>query len=142
MSIVNDRACTPGIILNTSSVIRVGDGRGFVADGGQDKLVITAGHCLPFMPPCMNFSYLEERTYKRLLGPIGGETSIWAECLFVDPISDLAVLGPPDSQVLSDQFTHIMRSCSSLSPRSWSPIFLMDRPVGRCLSDVSGSIAG
>jgi hypothetical protein len=28
---------------------------------------------------------------------------VWAECLFVDPIADLAVLGAPDSQELHDK---------------------------------------
>ena len=28
---------------------------------------------------------------------------MWVECLFVDPVSDLAVLGTPDNQKLSDQ---------------------------------------
>jgi hypothetical protein len=35
-----------------------------------------------------------------MLGPLDGEPSIWAECLFVDVIADLAVLGPPDKQEL------------------------------------------
>jgi hypothetical protein len=28
---------------------------------------------------------------------------VWAECLFVDPIGDIAVLGPPDDQELPDE---------------------------------------
>jgi hypothetical protein len=63
--------------------------------------VLTAAHCLPFFPPCASFSDLSERTYKNLLGPIGQKRTIWAECLFVDPISDIAVLGSPDNQALS-----------------------------------------
>jgi hypothetical protein len=87
-----------------ASVVRVGEGRGFIVNGNDDgKLVITAGHCLPVMPPCMNFSDLSERTYRRLIGPIGREPTISAECMFVDPIGDLAVLGPPDNQDLSEE---------------------------------------
>jgi hypothetical protein len=88
----------------TPSVIRVGDGRGFVIEGRVDRLIITAAHCLPFFPPCMSFSGLDERTYQKLLAPIGAEPTIWAECLFVDPVSDIAILGPPDDQELSDQW--------------------------------------
>jgi hypothetical protein len=86
------------------SVIRVGAGRGFIVHGEHHhRYVITAAHCLPNLPPCMSFSGLEERTYKALLGPLGKKPTVWAECLFVDPISDLAVLGSPDKQELSDQ---------------------------------------
>ena len=46
----------------------------------------------------MTFSHTEERTYQRLLGELIGEPTVWAECLFADPISDVAVLGPPDNQ--------------------------------------------
>jgi hypothetical protein len=91
----------------TPSVVRVGDGRGFVVQEQQrfrNRLIITAAHCLPFLPPCISFSDLRERTYQELLAPIGAEPTIWAECLFVDPISDIAVLGPPDDQDLSDEY--------------------------------------
>ncbi len=84
-----------------SAVVKVGDGRGFVAHGGY---VITAAHCLPFFPPCHGASHTEERTYKELLGPLGQQPEIWAECLFADPIGDIAVLGRPDNQALPEQF--------------------------------------
>lgn len=85
----------------TRSVVTVGAGRGFVIEAGADKLVITAAHCLPHFPPAHAASYLEKRTYPKLLGTLdGGEPEVWAECLFADPIGDIAVLGPPDSQEL------------------------------------------
>jgi len=34
---------------------------------------------------------------------LGEQPSVWCECLFVDPIADIAVLGTPDDQALSDQ---------------------------------------
>ena len=43
----------------------------------------------------MTFSHTEERAYQRLLGELSGEPTVWAECLFADPSSDVAVLGPP-----------------------------------------------
>ena len=58
-------------------------------------MLITAPHCLPHMPPPHPWAFLEEKTYQRLLGPLGGERSVWAECLFVDPVGDIAVLTGP-----------------------------------------------
>jgi hypothetical protein len=86
-----------------NAVVKVGDGRGFVVQYKHYRVVITAAHCLPCFPPCMSFSGLEDRTYKALLGPLGEQPAAWAECLFVDPIGDIAVLGPPDDQELSDE---------------------------------------
>jgi len=41
-------------------------------------------------------SYTEERTYPNLLGPLGKtEPMVWAECLFGDPVADIAILGQP-----------------------------------------------
>ena len=84
------------------SVVKVGGGRGFVIEGKWDRrMIVTTAHCLPSFPPCRSFSCAEERTYQDLLGPLNGPTAVWTECLFVDPISDLAVLGPPYSSILS-----------------------------------------
>jgi hypothetical protein len=63
----------------------------------------TAAHCLPHLPPPHPASYTYERTYPNLLGPIGGQPSVAAECVFVDPIADVAVLDVPDGQVLYDE---------------------------------------
>ena len=84
------------------AVITVGEGRGFVVEGARQRLVITAAHCLPHFPPCATISHLEERTYQDLLAPLGESPKVWAECLFADPIGDIAVLGLPDSQALSE----------------------------------------
>jgi hypothetical protein len=55
------------------------------------------------LPPPHGFSYTEERTHQDLLATLGEQPSVWCQCLFVDPIADIAVLGTPDSQELSDQ---------------------------------------
>jgi hypothetical protein len=82
----------------------VDTGRGFVLrDSDGRRLIITAAHCLPFLPPSHSKSYLEERTYRSLIAPLGKPPDIWAQCLFVDPVADIAVLGPPDDQQLSEQ---------------------------------------
>ena len=90
-----------------SAVVRVGDGRGFIVESsgrfGRDRIIITAGHCLPVVPPCYGFSSPAERTYEKLLARLGEQPSVWCECLFIDPIADIAILGSPDSQEWSDQ---------------------------------------
>lgn len=92
--------------------MKVGDGRGFVLKRREDfrlphfmkgRLIVTAAHCLPKLPPAHRASYLHERTYANLLGPLNGKRNIWAECVFVDPIADIAVLGSPDNQELSEE---------------------------------------
>ena len=42
----------------------------------------------------------DRRTYANLLGHLGESPTVWAECLFVDPVADIAVVGKPDSQSL------------------------------------------
>jgi hypothetical protein len=88
------------------AVVTVGTGRGFVVKFQRrkavDRVVITAAHCLPSFPACMSFSHPEERKYENLIGPLGEKPSICAECLFVDPIGDIAVLGSPDTQDMSE----------------------------------------
>jgi hypothetical protein len=101
-----------------NAVIRVGDGRGFVVEhrghmNHPERIIITAAHCLPRLPPPYEhllqlpsphpMRYLEEETYQNILGPLGAEPTVWAACLFVDPMADIAVLGRPDNQELSDQ---------------------------------------
>jgi hypothetical protein len=97
----------------TRAVLRVGDGRGFVVErrgylGHPERIVITAAHCLPRLPPPYEHllqlptphpaRYLEEETYPRILGPLGRKKlTVWAACLFADPIADIAVLGQPDN---------------------------------------------
>jgi hypothetical protein len=79
-------------------VIKVGDGRGFIIEHRARRLVITAAHCLPELPPAHAASAPWDRSY-RLLGTLDGrEARILTECLFVNPVADLAVLGSPDVQ--------------------------------------------
>lgn len=104
------------------AVIRVGDGRGFVVEGCEecDRLIITAAHCLPYFPPCASFSLTEERTYPSLVGPLGMKPSVWAECLFVDPIGDVAVLGAPDNQAIPDEWEDYIEMLDEIRPLSIS----------------------
>jgi len=119
-----------------SAVIAVGDGRGFVVQGARQKrYVITAAHCLPKLPPCQSASYVVERTYANLLAPLGAKPAVWAECLFADPIADIAVLGAPDGEAFyeekkeeSEQYEALTESASTLSisdaPEADGPVWL------------------
>lgn len=102
------------------SVLTVGGGRGFVVEARSERLIVTAGHCLPSFPPCYSFSDIHERTYTNLLGRLGEEPSVAAECLFADPIADLAILGPPDSQELPEEWSSYCRLLENLDAFSIS----------------------
>ena len=83
--------------------VAVGDGRGFIIDT-EPRLVVTAAHCLPHLPPAIAAMNLGEKTYPDLLGPLGKQRrTVWAECMFVDPVADIAVLGTPDNQELHEE---------------------------------------
>jgi Trypsin-like peptidase domain len=88
----------------TKAIVTVGGGRGFVVEAGHERLVITAAHCLPHLPPCHGAANLDETTYDNLLGPFGDhEPKVSAECRFADPVADISVLGSPDGQALWDE---------------------------------------
>jgi hypothetical protein len=94
---------TPRVDDARQAIIRVSDGRGFIVESERERLVITAAHCLPHLPPCHPWAYTKEVTYEALVGPLGQEPTVWAECVFADPIADLAVLSAPDEQKLCEQ---------------------------------------
>ena len=97
-----------------SGVITVGHGRGFVVEGAGERLVITAAHCLPFLPPAQSFFGPKERAYGPLLAPLGDQPRAWAMCRFVDPIADIAVLGSPDNPH-ADDYNALMGTATALS---------------------------
>ena len=96
-----------------SGVITVGHGRGFVIEGAGERLVITAAHCLPSLPPALSSFGLEARTYGPLLALRGEEPCVWAVCRFVDPIADIAVLGSPDNPH-ADDYKALMGTATAL----------------------------
>jgi hypothetical protein len=63
----------------------------------------------------------KERTYRKLLGPLKTKTpQISAECLFVDPLSDIAVLCGPDHETYSAEsnaYEHFVEEPVPLSIR-------------------------
>jgi hypothetical protein len=112
---------------DSSCVVKVGEGRGFIIEHRirvpktlfpkrlgkrfgarpffvKNRLVFSAAHCLPKLPPAHAFKDLRDRTYPNLLSSLDGiKNNVWAECLFVDPIADIAVLGCPDNEELDEQ---------------------------------------
>jgi hypothetical protein len=98
------------------AVVRVGKGRGFAIKIRNQQFVLTAAHCLPRLPNVLEGPF-GERTYKNLLGRLSGKPTVWAECLFVDLIGDVAVLGSPDNQRLINEaaaFDALMQCTNSL----------------------------
>ncbi len=96
-----------------AAIVTVGLGRGFIVEARRrvpaipgintvpfitNRFVMTAAHCLPQMPPAHPASFDDDRTFVGLVGPLDGDQRIAAECLFVDPIADVAVLCAPNGQ--------------------------------------------
>jgi hypothetical protein len=49
------------------AIVTVGGGKGFVVEIDRQRLIVTAGHCLPQLPPSFPGSYIEERTFVKLV---------------------------------------------------------------------------
>jgi hypothetical protein len=110
------------IELATPSVVQVGDGRGFLVEVANKyfayprRLIVTAAHCLPQMPPPHAAMDLNEKTYLGFVGRLGEKLFVGVECLFADRLSDLAVLGEPDGQELYRHFEAYEALVESLTP--------------------------
>lgn len=61
------------------------------------------------------------------LRPIGAKPTVWAECLFVNPVADIAVLGPPDEQTLPEQAQGYKALLRSLKPFKVADIQQVDQ---------------
>jgi hypothetical protein len=101
----------------TKSVLMVGEdgGRGFIVATKMHHYVITAAHCLPRLPIPHPLE-TEGRTYRDLIGPLGKKPCVWAECVFVDPVADIAVLAEPDDQGLPEQWDAFYELVNALRP--------------------------
>ena len=88
------------------AVVRVtSGGRGFIVHSKEGPMIVTAAHCLPKLPSAHPMRHLNEKTYENILGPLSvDEPTLWAECLYVDPMADVAVLAGPDSQEYDDKY--------------------------------------
>jgi S1-C subfamily serine protease len=99
------------------SVVRVGDGRGFVVRTARANYIITAAHVLPELPPARLLHSLGQETYPRLIGPRDAQPTVTAACAFADPIADLAVLARP---TIRNRMTSASISSSHGTPM-WPP---------------------
>ena len=73
-----------------------GDGNGYRKL--RRKVVVTASHCLPDAPKLMSGVDYQSATYPKLLAPLDEEPSVPTQCLFFDPVADVAVLGEPETK--------------------------------------------
>lgn len=90
------------------------------------------GIACPNLPPSHAGSYLEERTFPKLIGPLGGKPSVWAECAFVDPVADLAALVPPDSQALGEEAQDFESLMETVQPLPMGALtFVRERHIAR-----------
>ena len=104
-----------------ASVFRVGDGRGFLVATHDTAYIVTAAHCLPRLPPAHLGRFAEEATYGSFVGELGKEPSVAAACVFVNPMADIAVLGPPDDQAFYDEAGQYVALLENVPPFSVAP---------------------
>ena len=78
------------------TVLQVGDGRGFIIATKRARYVVTGAHCVEPLPPAQPARDISDAIYRNFIGPLGGERHVWAECVFIDLIADIAVFGEPD----------------------------------------------
>jgi hypothetical protein len=76
-------------------------------------------------------SHTHERTYADILGPLSGARTVYAECLFIDPIADLAVLGTPDYEAFSDEAEAYERLVDAAAPLRVGDLRLTRPPIVR-----------
>jgi Trypsin-like peptidase domain len=100
----------------TDAVVQISTGgRGFLV-GARERYVVTASHCLPRLPAPDPGAYLAQRTFEALLGPLGGACDVWAECVYADPVADLAVLAAPDAQHFASEARNYARLVGQRTP--------------------------
>ena len=116
--------------------------RGFAVEektAFRRRLVVTAAHCLPAIAAAPDGAEI----LAALLGRLGAEASVWAECLFVDPIADIAVLGSPDDQSLFDEAAAYQTLLGSCKPLKISGGAIgWDRPSAASLLALDGHSIG
>lgn len=91
------------------AVLSVGPngGRGFIVERNGDRYVLTAAHCLPELPPAHSCSLFQERICP--IGRLDQKPEVLGECIFADPVADIAILACPDEQTLdSSEFTKLV----------------------------------
>jgi hypothetical protein len=73
------------------------------------------------------------------LGPLGRrKPKVWAECLFADPIADIAVLGTPDNQELYEQAMAYEELTDATTPLKLGGSFPWETPTPIALIALDG----
>src|SRR5262249_35422943 len=78
---------------------------GFVVEDSRGfRYVITAAHCVPpDVPPRDDAQAFDAwQLTCQLLARLGEEPSVWCQCVFLDPVADIAVLSAPSEQAVED----------------------------------------
>jgi len=113
----------------TGAVVQLSSGgRGFIV-GLRSRFVITASHCLARLPAPDPAAYLAERTFQNLLGPLGGPCDVWAECVYADPVADLAVFAAPDLQLLAAQAERFEALVAAQTPLRVAALPVLGEPA-------------
>lgn len=82
-------------------IVTVGEGYGFVAEAENgDRIVITSFRSASSAGPDGQdpLSYPVQPVYTARIGAFGQRPDVSAECLFANPLADLAILGAPDDE--------------------------------------------
>jgi hypothetical protein len=133
------------VVVGNALLVKVGRGRGFAVEQKRGlclypkRFVITAAHCLPVVPHAPGFRGNWDETLPDLLGPLGRrKPKVWAECLFADPIADIAVLGEPDSQELGDEYEAYEELVGSVTPLKIGGAFAWETPRPAAMITLDG----
>jgi hypothetical protein len=127
-------------------LVKVGNGRGFVVEEQPGlclypkRFIITAAHCLP-LDTLEPDAFLDPAppTFPDLLGKLDGDASVWAKCLFIDQIGDIAVLSAPDNADLYDQIMAYEELVEAAMPRSIGAAVPWNAPTPVSLIALNGS---
>jgi len=95
------------IVANATVSLSGKGGRGVLV---CNHLVLTAAHCIKW--DCDGYMALEAYFEKIKTGKI----EFTAQILAVEPVSDIAVLGPPDTQRLPREYDLFQESCNNIKP--------------------------
>jgi len=146
--------------FNSEAVVKVGaGGRGFIIEHHKEyppfeegkpsfmdrRLVITAAHCLPRIPR----NLFDRKPFRNLIGKLNtSRRGVWAQCLFVDPVADIAILCEPDAQIWHEEheaYLEMMEDLQTLRigaankegqvwllalDGEWIPCMLVEQPHG------------
>ncbi|UPT87978.1 serine protease [Bradyrhizobium barranii subsp. apii] len=90
-----------------NAVVQVGGGgRGFIVRAGIDRFVVTAAHCVPRegIPTPHLSNDASDLTFENIIGPLGGEPTIWGELCVYGLTDDIAAFCEPAVGDLEDEY--------------------------------------